>query len=140
MPRKRELVIWLENRPGTLAKIGNALRENDVNILALMASGRRGMTPFHLMVDNVTEARAALETLGGRVEERWVVTLELANRPGTLGTAMDILTLKGININYCYYSVTDGTSAYVVLGVADSRAVESLLKQTSQGNVPRRPQ
>jgi hypothetical protein len=140
MARKRELVIWMENRPGSLAKIGNTLRENDVNILALMASGRQGLTPFHLMVDNVSEARTALETLGGRVEERWVVTLELANRPGTLGTAMDILALKGININYCYYSVTDGTSAYVVLGVADPRSVESLLKHTTQGNVQRRGQ
>ena len=135
MARKRELVIWLDNRPGTLARIGNALREKGVNILALMDSGRKGMTPFHLMVDNVSEARSALETLGGRVEEQWVVTLELANRPGTLGTAMDILALKGININYCYYSVTERTSAYVVLGVADSRTVESLLKDTTRGGI-----
>ena len=78
--------------------------------------------------------------LGFKVEERWVVTVELANRPGTLGTSMDILALKGININYCYYSVTDGTSAYVVLGVADPLKVESLLKKRNQGTIPPKPQ
>ena len=129
MAREKELVVWADNRPGNLSKVGNTLRENGINIIALMATGLKGTTPIHLMVDKVPEAREALEALGLRIEERWVVTVELANRPGTLGTSMDILTLKGININYCYYSVTDGQSAYVVLGVADPRMVESLLKR-----------
>jgi hypothetical protein len=127
MPREKELVVWMQNRPGNLAKLGNTLRENGVNIIALMAFEEKGRTPVHLMVDRVDEARKALKALDLEVEERWVVTVELANRPGTLGTAMDILALKGININYCYYSVTDGTSAFVVLGVADPLRVASML-------------
>lgn len=135
MARQKELVVWAVNRPGNLSKVGNTLRENGVNIIALMATGAKGSTPIHLMVDKVPEARKALETLDLEVEERWVVTIELANRPGTLGTSMDILALKGININYCYYSVTEGESAFVVLGVADPVMVESLLKTRDQGDI-----
>jgi hypothetical protein len=135
MAREKELVVWADNRPGNLSKVGNTLRENGVNIIALMATGLKGATPIHLMVDNAAKARDAIEALGLKVEERWVVTIELANRPGTLGTSMDILALKGVNINYCYYSVTDGTSAYVVLGVADPLMVESLLKTRDQGSI-----
>jgi hypothetical protein len=129
MARKKELIVWADNRPGNLAKVGNTLREKGVNIIALMATGLKGITPIHLLVDKVADAKKALEAQDLKVEERWVVTIELANRPGTLGTSMDILALKGININYCYYSVTDGTSAFVVLGVADPVTVESLLKR-----------
>ncbi len=139
MAREKELVVWVDNRPGSLARVGNTLRQNGVNIIAVMASGE-DTAPVHLLVDKVAEAREALEAQGMKVEQRWVVTIELANRPGTLGTSMDILALKGININYCYYSVTDGDSAFVVLGVADPLAVESLLKSRDQGNIPRRPQ
>lgn len=128
MALARELIVQVMNRPGNLSKVGNALRERNVNIIAILATGLKGMTPIHMMVDDVREGKAALENVGFEVEERRVVTLELENRPGTLGVAMDKIALKGINIDYCYYSVTDGKAAYVVLGVQDPKMVESLLK------------
>ena len=127
MPLAQELIVQLNNRPGSLARVGNALREKDVNIIAILAIGQRGMTPIHVMVDNVTKGKAALEAIGLKVEVRRVVTIELENRPGTLGLAMDKIALKGINIEYCYYSVTDGKAAFVVLGVANPAAVAALL-------------
>ena len=127
MAKAKELVVMLENRPGMLAKLGNALREADVNITAILASNQPGKSPVHILVDNVPPARKALQAQGFDVEERTVVTLELENRPGTLGTAMSKIALKGINIDYCYYSVTQGRSAFVVLGVKNPDRVAALL-------------
>lgn len=127
MAKAKELVVMLDNRPGMLAKLGNALREGEVNITAILASGQPGKTPVHLMVDDVPAARKALKAHGFEVEVRTVVTLELENRPGTLGVAMSKIALKGINIDYCYYSVTQGQSAFVVLGVKSPDRVVALL-------------
>ena len=127
MALAKELIVKVDNRPGALAKVGNALREKDVNIIAILAIGRKGITPIHVMVDDVAAGKTALEGLGFDVEIRKVVTIELANRPGTLGTTMDRIALKGINIDYCYYSVTDGKAAFVVLGVGNPSKVQSLL-------------
>jgi len=128
MPMEKELIIHLDNRPGMLAKLGNTLREKNVNIIAILAAAGRGRKPIHLMVDDVRGAYDALTGADFEVEERTVVTIELDNRPGTLGMEMDKIALRGINIDYCYYSVTGGDAAFVVLGVADPQRVESLLK------------
>jgi hypothetical protein len=98
-----------------------------VNIIAILASGQRGLTPVHLMVDDVRRPQEALRKDGMKVEERTVVTIELENRPGTLGMAMDRIALKGINIDYCYYSSSEGKAAFVVLGVANPAQVEAIL-------------
>lgn len=45
MPKAKQLTVSIENRPGTLASVGNALGNAKVNILAFLsgASGAEGV-------------------------------------------------------------------------------------------------
>ena len=125
--KETELIVWVENKPGNLAKVGTALKKSNVNIRAILASAGKKMTPVHLMVDKVTEARNALEGLGLDVEEREVVTFVLDNQPGTLGETAEKVGEKGINIDYMYVSTMEEQGrAFVVIGTTDPDAVEGL--------------
>ena len=128
MAQEREIVVWLENQPGNLSKIGTALKERNVNINAIMASEEKGKSPVHLLVDNFSEAMDALKALRVDTEERDVVTIELDNRPGTLAETAEKLAAEKINIDYAYYSTRPGeTRALLVLGVSDVSKAEAIL-------------
>jgi hypothetical protein len=123
--KETELIVWIENKPGNLAKLGTVLKQRNVNIRAILASGGKEKMPVHLMVDKVTEAREAFKELGLDVEEREVVTFVLDNQPGTLGETAEKVGDKGINIDYAYFSTMEGQGrAFVVIGAADANGVE----------------
>lgn len=128
MAQERELIVWMENQPGSLATIGSALIKRGVRIRALLASEQTGRSSLHLLVDKLAEAKDALKDLEVELDERDVLTLELDNRPGALGETAAKLAREGINIDYAYFSMREGESRdLVVLGVADvSRAGEIL--------------
>ncbi len=128
MAQEREIVVWLENQPGNLSKIGIALKERNVNINALFASEQKGRSPVHLLVDKLSDARDALKTLGVETEERDVLTIELDNHPGTLAETAEKLAAEKINIDYAYHTTRPGDNrALVVLGVSDAAKAGAIL-------------
>jgi hypothetical protein len=64
MPMARELNIQLENLPGTLAKLCQALAGRNVNIVAFQASTAERRSQIHLVVDNQAAAKMALAAEG----------------------------------------------------------------------------
>ena len=128
MAQERELIVWMENQPGSLATIGKVLIKRGVSIRAILAPEQRGRSPLHLLVDKLAEAKDALKDLAVELEERDVLTLELDNHPGALGETVDKLAKEGINIDYAYFSLREGESRdLVVLGVADVSRAEKIL-------------
>ncbi|PYX04671.1 MAG: hypothetical protein DMG85_17080, partial [Acidobacteria bacterium] len=52
MPTTKELTIRLEDRPGTLAKVCQALAEHKVNILAFQSVPAEGESVVRFIADN----------------------------------------------------------------------------------------
>src|SRR4029077_9377837 len=84
MPTVKELTIQLENKPGTLAKLCNALANRKVNIVAFQASTAERRSQIHLIVDNLTAGKTALGAEGLIYTENDVAQIALSNRPGEL--------------------------------------------------------
>lgn len=127
MPKVKQLTVSIENRPGTLASVGNALGQARVNILAFLsgASGSEGYV--QLLVDNVKKAESALEDAGFSYSEQDVLHLEIPNKPGALGEIARKLAVNNINITSGYAtSVKASKKATVVLGVSDLDAATRL--------------
>ena len=62
MPIANEFTINLEDRPGTLGKLCQALAEQNVNILAFHSCPvEKGRSVVRLLLDNPTSAKAALD-------------------------------------------------------------------------------
>jgi len=120
MPKAKQLTVSIENRPGTLASVGNALGDAKVKILAFLsiASGVEGHV--QLVVDDVKKAEDVLEDAGFSYSEKDVLHIELPNRPGALGELARKLAAKNINITSGFATTVKASrKASVVLEVSD---------------------
>ncbi|MCI0420151.1 MAG: ACT domain-containing protein [Acidobacteria bacterium] len=128
MPRTKELNLRMEDRPGTLGKISQALADRGVNILAFQSFPSEGKSLVRLVVDNLATAKTVLDSQGISYNESDIAQTSLPNRPGELARAASRLGDAKININYGYSGIDPGTNKpLLLLGVTDiSRAVEIL--------------
>jgi hypothetical protein len=101
----RDLTVVLEDRPGELARIGEATGQAGVNIEGMCALTGDGHGYIHLLVsdDDATRARGALEDAGmGVADEREVLVVDVEDRPGTLGGLARALADAEVNIDLLY--------------------------------------
>ncbi len=129
MPTAKEFVINLEDRPGTLGKLCQALGAEDVNILAYQQFPQeKGKGSVRLVVDNPDKAKAVLDRQRSDYKETDVAQVKLAHRPGELGRAASRLGDAGININHGYCGTEpNNNTTFLVFGVAEvGKAVKIL--------------
>jgi hypothetical protein len=112
----KDLTVILEDHPGTLADLGEALGSAGVNIEGLCGFPCEDRGIGHILVEDAVAARAALEEIGLEVlRERQVLVLEVKNREGALGQVSRRIADAGVNIDLVYLA----TSTRLVLGVDD---------------------
>jgi hypothetical protein len=100
-----DLTVVLQDRPGELARLGQATGEAGVNIQGMCAFTGEGRGVIHILVDDdrATAARKALEDAGmGLADEREVLVVDVEDRPGTLGELARSLGEAGVNIELAY--------------------------------------
>src|SRR5467141_4810682 len=101
MPTAKEFTISLEDKPGTLGKLCQALAEGGVNILAYQQfPHEKGKGSVRLVVDNPDKTRATLDRQRADYSETEVAKVMLANRPGEIARVASRLGDQGININH----------------------------------------
>ncbi|UCF60622.1 MAG: ACT domain-containing protein [Anaerolineaceae bacterium] len=99
----KDLTVILEDRPGTLADLGEALGAAGINIDGMCGIPCEGKGVIHILVEDAAGARGALEAGGFEVSaEREVLLLEVENRPGSLGETARKIANAGVNIETVY--------------------------------------
>jgi hypothetical protein len=121
----KDLSIVTENRPGSIAKVAEALGIAGVNIDGICGIGLEGKAYIHILVQEVVKARRALEANHIEVsEELDVLVLEVEDRPGVVGNISRRLANAGVDIQLAYLA----TSTRLVINVDDfAKAREALL-------------
>ena len=124
MGAMKDLSIALENRPGALADMGEALGRAGVSIEGGGAWVASGEGAAHFLFADGDAAKAALEAAGIRVlAVREVVVQRLKQAvPGQLGRLSRRMAEAGVNIEVLY-SDHDHQLILVVDDVARGRAV-----------------
>lgn len=104
MPIMKDLMIALENRPGAVAEMGDALGRAGVSIEGGGAFVVDGRGVAHFLVEDAASARTALEAAGIEVvEEREVLVQRLdQEEPGQLGKLCRRMAAAGVNIQVLY--------------------------------------
>lgn len=98
----KQLAIFLENRPGTLARVCDALAENKINIYAISTSDTIDHTVMRMVVSDYRKALHVFEQHGTLVVEDDVLMVEGSNKPGSLARIAHKLANAKINIEYAY--------------------------------------
>ena len=100
----RDLAIRLENRPGALAEMGEALGKAGVSVEGGGGFVYKGDGIVHFLFDDGDAARKALEQNGITVlDDRVVLVQKLKqNQPGQLGKISRMMAEAGVNIEVIY--------------------------------------
>jgi hypothetical protein len=97
-----QLALFLQNKPGTLAAVCDALAEAKINIFALTISDTVDHAVVRMVVSDTDKALTIFEAHGTLVVENEVLMIEHDNRPGTLSEIAKKLAAKKVNIEYAY--------------------------------------
>lgn len=110
-----EFTVILEDRPGTLARLGGILGDARINIEAIhgVSQEEKGFVQF--VPNDPDQAAGALEAAGLPYTKREVLVVRVLDEPGTLGDVALVMAQAGINIDSVYVT----TRGHVVLGVDD---------------------
>jgi len=132
MPISKELIIQMEDRPGTFAKCCKTLADGNVNILALQSIPAEGKSTVRLVVDNVANAKNALDGTDLSYTENDVAQVRLPNRPGELRRAASQLGEANINIEHAYSGLDSTDSPVVFFGVKDVNKAVAVLDKIAK--------
>ena len=118
----KDLVVVLEDRPGTLADMGEALGNANINIEGICAVTFKGEAAIHILVENSDAAKKALEAKGIKVSsDREVLVLDIEDRPSALGKIARKFADAGVNIDLAYLA----SKIRLVVGVDDIEKARS---------------
>ena len=117
-----QLSIFLDNRPGALARACQALAKDGINVLALSISDTIDHAVVRMVVNDAKKAAKVLEDLRIMVLSREVILMDMDNKPGVLAKVAEQLAVAGINIEYAYCTSADGQSGTMVLRTNDLSA------------------
>ena len=120
-----DLMISLDDRPGELARVGEALGAAGVNIEGLCGMGMEGRGLIHICVMDAAAAKAALEGAGLKVEGESDAILAdpigTVSEPGTMGMIARRIADAGINVRVLYLATNNRA---VVVTDDNDRAME----------------
>ncbi len=128
MRKATQLSAWVEDRPGTLGRVADALGEKKVNIRAFMAAVMTGRGFVRVVVDRPAAAKKVFADHGWQTTEDAVLEVTIPDRPGALGAVADRLGAAGVNVEYAYLGTAKSASKVnLYLAVAEMpRALAAL--------------
>ena len=123
-----QLALFLENRPGMLARVCEALAEAKINIYALTTSDTVDHSVIRLVVSDTQRALLLFEERGTLVVETEVLMVASDNKPGSLARMSQKLGDAGINIEYCYCATPpEAKKGLLVLRVSNPKKALKVL-------------
>lgn len=97
-----QLSVFLENKPGQLKNVCDALAAAHLNIQTLTLADTREFGILRLILHDWERARSVLEQAGFVANISEVLALEVADRPGGLAEVLSIIDDAKLNVEYMY--------------------------------------
>ena len=97
-----QLALFLENKPGTLARVCDELEKAKINIFAISTSDTIDHSVVRMVVSDTRKALLLFEEHGTLVIENEVLMIEGNNKPGSLAKLAHKLAAAKVNIEYAY--------------------------------------
>jgi hypothetical protein len=124
----RQLALFLENRPGALARVCDALFTAKINIYAMCTGDTVDHNVVRMVVSDPEAALRIFEEHGSLAISAEVLLIEGDNRPGSLGKLAHQLADAGVNIEYAYCAtVPKSKTGLLVLRASNTKKALKVL-------------
>ena len=125
----KQLTAFIENQPGKLKAMVEAISGANVNIRAMSIADTKDFGILRLIVSDTEKAKAALAAscVTSVIE---VIAVKMTDKAGSLAEILGVLDKVGVNIDYMYaFTAPADKGAYVVIRVDDNASAEKVLKE-----------
>lgn len=125
----KQLSILIENKPGTMSEVTQALADEGVSIKAFSMNDTSDFGILRIIVDNEELGQKALADHGFGFTVTEVLAVELEDETGALNSLLDTLHEKNYNVNYIYSMVLRKIGLpLIILQIQPADGVEDYLK------------
>jgi hypothetical protein len=124
----KQIVVSIENAPGRLFEVTEALGKAGINLRALNLVDTGAFGQLRLLVSDVATARRVLMELHIPAYVNDVVAAEIEDRPGSLARVLKPLTEANINVvfMYAFIGFSSGKAVMIFRFSDNDRAIELL--------------
>src|SRR6058998_4142981 len=123
-----QLALFLDNRPGMLARVCDALSTAKINIYAITTSDTVDHSVIRMVVSDTRRALLLFEEHGTLVVESEVLLIDGDNKPGSLAKIAHKLSEAKINIEYAYCATpADAKKGLLILRASDCKKALKVL-------------
>lgn len=124
----QQLALFLENRPGTLARVCDALSKEKINIYAISVSDTVDHSVVRMVLSDPRKALHLFEEHGTLVVEDDVLMIDGDNKPGSLAKIAHKLADAKVNIEYAYCATSPHSkNGLLILRVSDAKKALKVL-------------
>lgn len=126
----RQISVFAENKPGSLARVTRVLSREKINIRATTISTSDAFGVINLIVDDPEAAYKALTAEGIMVTKKDVLAVLIEDKPGGLDSLIQLLYNEKLNINNAYGFVLEAAkSAVFVLDIEQMQKALEIIKK-----------
>jgi hypothetical protein len=124
----KQIVISIENAPGRLFEVTNALGKAGINLRALNLVDTGAFGQLRLLVSDVAKARRILMELEIPAFENEVVAAEIEDTPGSLAKILQPLTEANLYVVFMYAFIrfSQGKAVMIFRFSDNDQAIEVL--------------
>ena len=122
-------LVELDNRPGQLARVAEAVAEKGINITAISGAACGDQSSIAIMTADEASTRSALQAKQIPFREIEAVETPLPHQPGSLARASRRLADAGINIEAVLATGMQGNEVTVAFVTANPARAKEILAQ-----------
>ena len=127
----KQIVVSIENAPGRLHEVTEALGNAGINLRALNLVDTGAFGQLRLLVSDVTTARKILMEMQIPAYVNEVVAAEIVDQPGSLAALLKPLTEAGVTVIFMYAFITFAKgNAIMIFRFSDNDKAIEVLKSS----------
>lgn len=124
----KEFDVFVQDKPGELAKVCELLGNNGVNIKGIASERNNARPLIRVVTDDETTASSVLTRSGIAFDLKDVISLRLPDKPGELGKVAKKLARAMVNVDSIYILGKDSGKTDMILTVDNKKKAEEALR------------
>lgn len=124
----KQLSVFVENKPGTLAKLTRFMADNEINLRALSIADTPDFGILRIITGRPDRAEGILREAGYLTKLNNVLAVALPDKPGALADVLAVLAGASVGVEYTYAFVSSKPGeAFMIFRVDDREGAEKAL-------------
>lgn len=127
----KQISIKLENTPGIIYEVTEALAKANINLHALTVSESDGNGIVRILCSDIKKTRQILMEKHIQATIQEVIAVKIPDTPGGLTSVLKPLFEKHVNIEYMYAFSKEDHQAITVIQFSDNEAALKILRDNN---------